>query len=90
MMELPSRRKRPQRRITNGLKEDLKMVGGTEEEEEVVRDRVSWRQKIPGGEPKREQLKEKRTARWLGATLIKHFWTSRPNQVAFLHKEHLT
>lgn len=36
------------------------MVGGTEEEE-VVRDRVSWRQAGPCGEPKRQQLKGKRT-----------------------------
>lgn len=35
----------------------MRMVGG---KEEVVRDRVSWRQTIPCGEPKREQLKEKR------------------------------
>lgn len=61
MMELRSRRKRPQRRITNGLKEDMKMIGGTEEEEKVVvRDRGSWRQTVPCGEPKKEQLKEKR------------------------------
>lgn len=60
MVDRMDRRKRPQRRITNGLKEDMKMVSGTEEEE-VVRDRVSWRQSVPCGEPKREQLKEKRT-----------------------------
>lgn len=48
-------------RMTNGLKEDMRMVGATEEEEEgeVVRDGVSWRQTISCGEPKRERLKEK-------------------------------
>lgn len=51
MMELLSIRKRPQRRITSRLMEDMKMVGGTEEEE-VVRDRVSLDRRSPVVSPK--------------------------------------